>query len=726
MIARFLLTIVVMFLSMASRPQTLQWAYTQGGSSTDNGFGIATDGTGAAISVGVFRNTIDLDPGPGVLSFTSQGGTDWFIQKVDASGVLLWARTIGGVNNEELHGVATDSQNNIILAGWVRGTVDLDPGPGQQIVFTDTGSDDLVLMKLTPTGDLMWAHHFGGLFNDDARRVAVDQDDNILLTGRLAGPVDMDPGPGVTLVGTPGAWDAYVAKYDPAGGLLWAVGFNGVQDGRGLGLAVDANANVFVAGEFNGAIDLDPGPSSFILTSDSLSGGYLAKLDASGNFLWGVGVLGMHFERCTAVAVGPDGAPVITGRIGSTVDFDPGPGVFPIAGIQIGDAYVAKYSSSGALLWAFPLRSGFNSGFAMAVDAFNNVYVGGAFGTDAQNVPLDLDPGPGTNLLFNNGQVDAFLASYGPTGSMRWGFGFGSPSNDYVLGIAIGLGARVHITGQFFGTVDLAPGPPVSNLVSNGLWDAYTATYEQAACGAVLVAAKAFLQGALHADPDLMDDALRTAAYVPLTEPYSALGYSLQGGAATAPAVLTQTGPNAVVDWVLVELRDPGAPDNVVERRAALLQRDGDIVDVDGLSPVPFCLSAKSAHIAVRHRNHLGVMTALPQSLSGTPVAVDLTDPATSTFGIDARIQVGPRMALWSGNVMPDGALKYVGSDNDRDPILQAIGGVVPTATITGYHTADVNLDGVVKYVGAGNDRDLLLLNIGGVVPTNTRTEQLP
>jgi hypothetical protein len=68
----------------------------------------------------------------------------------------------------------------------------------------------------------------------------------------------------------------------------------------------------------------------------------------------------------------------------------------------------------------------------------------------------------------------------------------------------------------------------------------------------------------------------------------------------------------------------------------------------------------------------------------------------------------------------------YTGQANDRDPILGAIGGTVPTNTVTGYVPHDVNLDGVVRYTGATNDRDLILQVVGGVVPTNTRSQQLP
>jgi hypothetical protein len=112
--------------------------------------------------------------------------------------------------------------------------------------------------------------------------------------------------------------------------------------------------------------------------------------------------------------------------------------------------------------------------------------------------------------------------------------------------------------------------------------------------------------------------------------------------------------------------------------------------------------------------------------LSAAVTTVDLTSPATATYGTNAQRAVGPVNVLWSGNVLRDGRLSYSGSGNDRDPILSRIGGAVPTATTTGYLSEDVNMDGVVKYSGASNDRDPILNNIGGVVPTATLLEQMP
>jgi hypothetical protein len=185
------------------------------------------------------------------------------------------------------------------------------------------------------------------------------------------------------------------------------------------------------------------------------------------------------------------------------------------------------------------------------------------------------------------------------------------------------------------------------------------------------------------------------------------------------------TGSEAIVDWVLVELRENVPPSNVLATCNGLLLRNGQIVSTAG-EALRFSVPEGQYHVAVRHRNHFGCMTAQPVVLSNSVVVVDLTLPSMSTWGTDARKSTGSAMVLWSGNVLPDDRLKYTGSANDRDLILSAIGGVIPTQTLSGYHAEDTNLDGVVKYTGAGNDRDPILTNIGGITPTQVRLQQLP
>ena len=99
------------------------------------------------------------------------------------------------------------------------------------------------------------------------------------------------------------------------------------------------------------------------------------------------------------------------------------------------------------------------------------------------------------------------------------------------------------------------------------------------------------------------------------------------------------SGNDAVVDWVVLEIRDATDPKIIHATRAALLQADGDIVDVDGVSPVAFHnLPAGNYHVAVRHRNHIGIMSAQTLALGANLAQVDFSDPATQILGGSASI----------------------------------------------------------------------------------------
>ncbi len=199
------------------------------------------------------------------------------------------------------------------------------------------------------------------------------------------------------------------------------------------------------------------------------------------------------------------------------------------------------------------------------------------------------------------------------------------------------------------------------------------------------------------------------------------------GGETTTQATLNVTGKNAVVDWVLVELRSKANSSVLIATQCALLQRDGDIVGADGYTKLVFNVPADMYYMAVRHRNHLGVMTGTQVVLGKTTATVDFTAPGFWVNGTAPRKAFSNgKMGLWAGNSVNDGRLKFTGSNNDRDPILATVGGSMPTATVPGYHVEDANMDGFVRYTGAKNDRDLLLMNVGGMSPNAVRVEQLP
>lgn len=180
------------------------------------------------------------------------------------------------------------------------------------------------------------------------------------------------------------------------------------------------------------------------------------------------------------------------------------------------------------------------------------------------------------------------------------------------------------------------------------------------------LSAKVFLH---HVGPQAaqMSDYLPTLSNFPLSDPYKVAPLNTNfvhvnnsQTASTTPLVIATTGSNAIVDWVFLELRSgvPGST-TVVSTRAALLQRDGDIVDMDGVSPVKFTGTAVgSYYIAVRHRNHLGFRTSNIFTLNSTPTVLDFTNNSVSLYGASPLITVAPSMqAMQGGDSNSDGSV---------------------------------------------------------------------
>ena len=237
----------------------------------------------------------------------------------------------------------------------------------------------------------------------------------------------------------------------------------------------------------------------------------------------------------------------------------------------------------------------------------------------------------------------------------------------------------------------------------------------------------AMLEGAFDQGLQYMRTDLPAHGLLPAGEPYTALGWTLPGsGGQTTDLQYAST----YVDWVLVELRDALQPSIVVATMPALIDRLGSLRTADPFMHIDLPAQPGAYYVAIRHRNHLGVMTATPIELSTGLTTLDFIDPATPTYGTDARRIIGNKAMLWAGNAKREGSgpqqIKYMGANNDRDPILARIGGSVPTSIANGYYAEDIDLDGAVKYTGLHNDRDIILQGVGGSVPTAMRAEQVP
>ncbi len=254
----------------------------------------------------------------------------------------------------------------------------------------------------------------------------------------------------------------------------------------------------------------------------------------------------------------------------------------------------------------------------------------------------------------------------------------------------------------------------------------------------VSVSMKAMLSGAYVPGLGLMHDSLRVRNLIPLTEPYSAMPYgklSIGGpaGETMAASILEVSGQDAIVDWVFLELRSSASPSTVVANKRALIQRDGDIVSADGVSPVFFPTVYNGTYfVSLKHRNHLGVMSANALSFGGCSVTtVDLSTElpvyTNPLIGNAPRKLIGSVYTLWSGDANNNKNVKYNGLSNDKDKVLSVIGIAIPNNTLQPvYRMEDLNMDGMVRYNNTDNDRIIILDNVGVNSPNTILNQHTP
>ena len=224
---------------------------------------------------------------------------------------------------------------------------------------------------------------------------------------------------------------------------------------------------------------------------------------------------------------------------------------------------------------------------------------------------------------------------------------------------------------------------------------------------------KALLQGAYDTSSGLMRDDLRTKELIPTDTPYPNTQQSLNVD------LLNNTGGDAIVDWVLLELRAANNPSNVEHAYAALLQRDGDLVDPVSGDVLLLDNITGSFYISLRHRNHLGVITANPLNLTDGGVSiVDFTSTNILVMGQDARREVQGKALMWAGDANHDEKVISQGIGNDPSKLLADVllapgnSSFSSNYIVEGYLNSDINLDGKTIYSGPGSDNNIITSNI--------------
>jgi hypothetical protein len=354
---------------------TLQWNTFLGSDNNDFGLGIATDASGNVFVVGVSNASW----GTPIRSFGV--GPDAFLAKLDSNGTLLWNAFLGGSSGDEGDGVGVDASGNVYVTGF-------SAASWGSPINSFTGSEDAFVAKLDTNGALLWNTFLGSTGADRGNAIAVDGG-NVYVGGWSD-----------TTWGTPvnafaGGRDAFAIKLTLNGGFVWSTFMGGPINDFGNAIAVDSDGNVLVGGESQATWGTP------VQAYTARADGFAAKLNSSGQRQWNTFYgTSENDEVVYGIAVDLDGNAYITGL----------------------QNFVAKLNSSGVAQWNMP--AGGLTGFAIAVDNTNNVFVAGHTATDA------------------------VTTKYNSQGVFQWQSFDGGSGMDVARGIAVRGNGNVYVAGS--------------------------------------------------------------------------------------------------------------------------------------------------------------------------------------------------------------------------------------------------------------------------------------
>jgi Beta-propeller repeat len=407
------LTIVAFFVLLAPmwvQAQTPLWVRQIGSSGVDRAFGIVTDELGDVYICGMSSGRLDPSrPSP-------VGGADVLVIKLSSLGTVKWIRQLGTIGRDYAYGIDVDQAGNIYVCGETQGSWAAPSSP----------RFDAFVCKIDGSGNLLWVRQFGPAEDDVANDIAVDAFGNVYVVGNS----ELGFG-GVSN----SSLDAFVAKFDTDGTMLWAKQIATDQEDRGTGIEVDAAGNAYVGGSTWG---------SRFAPNQGQADALLAKFDAVGNVKW-IRQLGWQYsEEFVDVGLSERGFVYLGG---ATSTLSSGYSGTPP------NTFVAKYNGNGSLLWQKESNSQFQEHFrGLAVDRHDNVYAGGFIRWWGEEVVL---------TKFNaNGQV-------------RWATRLNSTEDEVGAGVAVDRVGSVYFTGTTEGSL----GGPI-----NGNDDIFLAKYSDVSC----------------------------------------------------------------------------------------------------------------------------------------------------------------------------------------------------------------------------------------------------
>jgi hypothetical protein len=413
----------------------------------------AVDASGNTYVVGRFTGTEDMDPGPGVVEFTSAGGSDIYVSKFDAAGNHIWSSHAGGTGMDVAFDVCTTTGGKIYVTGSFEDHCIFNLGSDPYQLLCN-GTDDMFIWKLDGVdGSRLWLRGIGGPNQDEGHTIASDASGNVFVAGTFSGSVDMDPNAGSHFLSTGAAGHQFLLKLTAGGVYDWSGALTGSNFINVRSIATAANGDLLVAGYNDADMDADLGTGTVTIPQNST---FLINYNNAGDHQWSryIGEAGTN-----DMALDAAGNILVCGDFSGPVDFDPGIGTDIITGSGDFASFIWKLDPQGNHLWARSLDCGsYSRAYSITADSQGRVITTGPFDGD-----MDADPGPGVQMLPITGISgslisDVFVSVLDASGNFAWAGLVGGSLDDVGVEVRVDGADNIYLNGHFTGDADLDPG----------------------------------------------------------------------------------------------------------------------------------------------------------------------------------------------------------------------------------------------------------------------------
>jgi hypothetical protein len=330
--------------------------------------------------------------------------------------LIHWHTYAGSSVDDQSLGIAMDPSGNIYFTGWSDGTWGNPINP-------HSGGRDVFVAKLSSTGELQWNTFLGSSDTDEGNAIAVDGNGNVYAMGTSSATW------GQPLNSYGGQGDAFVAKLNSSGNLLWNLFIGGEWGEHGDDIAVDASGNVYATG-----VCVNSWSDGFWGTPINLPGCcqnvFIVKLNSSGTVQWYTFLGEDGGELGTGIAVDASGHVYVSGWGDRTW----GTPVIEHTGDGSQDGFAVKLDSGGNPEWhTFFGGAGQDEANAIAVDTSGNLFISG-HSTASWGTPINPHSG---------GEWNAFVVKLDSSGVRQWH----TFMKDLGWDIAVDGGQNVYVTG---------------------------------------------------------------------------------------------------------------------------------------------------------------------------------------------------------------------------------------------------------------------------------------